>query len=101
MGIPDVRHRPVWAEVDLGAIRANVRALIEAVAPARVLAVVKADAYGHGSVPVARAAVAAGATGLGVALVEEGQTLRRAGIAAPILLLSEPPADAAEAVAGV
>ena len=62
------------------------------------MAVVKADAYGHGAVPVARAALAAGATWCGVALVEEGLELRAAGIEAPILVLSEFP-PGAEAVA--
>ena len=91
-------YRPVWAEVDLGAVRANVRALREHCAPARLLAVVKADGYGHGAVPVAEAALEAGAMGLGVALVEEGIELRSAGIDAPILVLSEPVADAAPSV---
>ena len=56
------------------------------------MAVVKANAYGHGAVPVARAAIEAGATWAGVALVEEGLELRLAGIEAPILVLSEFPA---------
>ena len=90
-------YRPVWADIDLWAIRANVRTIAERVAPADVLAVVKADAYGHGAIPVARAALDAGATHLGVALVEEGQALRSAGITAPILLMSEPPTAAAAA----
>src|SRR5262245_20472049 len=92
------QHRPAWVEVDLDAIRANVAALAEAADPARVLAVVKAGAYGHGAVPVARAALDAGATALGVALVEEGVELREAGVRAPILLFSEPSASAAGAV---
>jgi alanine racemase len=62
------------------------------------MAVVKADGYGHGAVPCARAAVEAGATMLGVALVEEGVELREAGVDAPILVLSEPVAAAADAV---
>jgi alanine racemase len=90
--------RPVWAEVDLAALRANVEELRRVVAPARVLAVVKADAYGHGAVASARAAVEAGAAMLGVALVEEGVELRDAGITAPILVLSEPVASAADTV---
>ncbi len=90
--------RPVWAEIDLDAIRHNVRTLIGAVAAAELLAVVKADAYGHGAVPVARAAIEAGATWLGVALVEEGVALRDAGIDARILVLSEPTPAAAAAV---
>ena len=82
--------RPVWAEVDLDAVRANVRALRALVAPAALCAVVKADGYGHGAVPVSRAAVEAGADCLAVALVEEGVQLREAGIDAPIIVLSEP-----------
>ncbi|MGH9024555.1 MAG: alanine racemase [Acidimicrobiia bacterium] len=92
------QYRPAWVEVDLGAIRANVAALAEAARPARLMAVVKAGAYGHGAVPVARAALDASATWLGVALVEEGIELRDAGIRAPILVLSEPPIAAAAAV---
>ncbi len=95
----DTPHfRPTWGEVDLAAVRANTRRLADVAAPASLLAVVKADAYGHGAVPVARAVLEAGATWLGVALVEEGAALRRAGLDAPILVLSEPPADAAGAV---
>jgi alanine racemase len=90
--------RPAWVEVDLAALRHNVRVLRELAAPAGVMAVVKADAYGHGAVPVARAAVEAGAAWLGVALVEEGLELRDAGVDAPIMVLSEPPLDAAAAV---
>jgi alanine racemase len=91
-------YRPVWADVDLGAIAANVRALRAAVQSADVLAVVKADGYGHGAVPVGRAALAAGASSLGVALVEEGVELRDAGIDAMVLVLSEPVPEAAETV---
>jgi len=81
--------RPSWVEVDLSAIRSNVAAIRAYVAPAQVCAVVKADAYGHGDVPCAEAALAGGAESLAVALVEEGVRLREAGITAPILLLSE------------
>ncbi len=94
--MPD--FRPTWATVDLDAIRHNARALAEAARPAQLLTVVKADAYGHGAIPVARAAVEAGVTWLGVALVEEGVALRDAGIDVRILLLSEPPAGAAATV---
>jgi alanine racemase len=93
-----MQYRAVWAEVDLDAIRANVRELVALAAPARVMAVVKADGYGHGAVPAARAAVDAGAAWLGVALVEEGVELRRAGIDAPVMILSEPPVESAAAV---
>ena len=81
--------RPTVAEIDLDAIRHNVRTLTpEGV---ELMAVVKADGYGHGAVEVARAALDAGAAWLGVALVEEGTALREAGVRAPVLLLSEPP----------
>jgi alanine racemase len=84
--------RPAWAEVDRASIRHNTRLLIDAVAPAQVCAVVKAYGYGHGPVQVADAALRAGASWLGVALVEEGAHLRVAGqFTEPILLLSEPP----------
>jgi alanine racemase len=96
--VPNAELRPVWAEVDLAALRANVAELRRIVAPARVLAVVKADGYGHGAVATARAAVEAGAAMLGVALVEEGVELREAGIDAPILVLSEPVPSAAATV---
>lgn len=79
--------RPSWVEIDLGAIRDNVSALIDLVAPARFCAVVKANAYGHGDVPVAKAAIEAGANMLAVATVEEGVRLREADIRHPILLL--------------
>ena len=87
--------RPSWVEIDLGAIRHNVGVLKEAVAPTDVCIVVKADGYGHGDVPVAAAAVEAGADLVAVALTEEGIRLREGGIEAPILVLSEPPAVAA------
>jgi alanine racemase len=90
--------RPAWAEVDLNAVRHNVGLLTRLVSPAGVMAVVKADGYGHGSVASAYAALEAGATWLGVALVEEGVELRDAGVETPILLLSQPPVEAARAV---
>jgi len=90
--------RAVWSEVDLDAIRANVTALRAVAAPAELLAVVKANGYGHGAVPVARAALDAGASWLGVARVEEGEQLRDAGLDAPIMLLSEPAPRAAARV---
>jgi alanine racemase len=87
--------RPTWVEVDLAAIAFNVASIRDVVAPARLCAVVKADAYGHGDVPVSEAALGAGADSLAVALAEEGVRLREAGVEAPILLLSEPAPDAA------
>ena len=82
--------RPTWADISLSAITHNVRLLAELVHPVELCAVVKADAYGHGMVPVARTAVDAGASTLAVALVDEGRRLREAGIGTPVLLLSEP-----------
>ncbi len=79
--------RPTWVQVDLGAARENVRWLKEKAAGARLMAVVKADAYGHGAVPFAKAALAAGASALGVATCEEGIELREGGLTAPILVL--------------
>ncbi|MFE5671152.1 alanine racemase [Agromyces sp. NPDC056523] len=73
------------AVIDLDAVRHNARHLAEAVAPSRVMAVVKADAYGHGAVAVARAAVEAGVDWLGVADLDEAIALRGAGIEAPLL----------------
>ncbi len=93
--------RPVWAEVDLGAIRDNAATLEGIAAPAALCAVVKANGYGHGSAEVAAAALEGGASSLGVALVEEGAELRQAGITAPILVLSEPPHDAMADVAAL
>ena len=72
------------AEVDLSAVAHNLK-LIKEKTSAQVLAVVKADAYGHGLVPVAKAAVAAGADWLGTALLEEGIALRAAGVKAPLI----------------
>ena len=91
--------RPTWADIKLEAIAHNTRLLAELVHPAELCAVVKADAYGHGMIPVARTAADAGATTLAVALVDEGRRLRENGIEVPILLLSEPrPYEFAEVV---
>lgn len=78
-----------WAEIDLGAIRHNVRALKSRAPDSRLMAVVKAGAYGHGAVPVSRAALEAGADALAVVTVEEGAELRSAGITAPILVFTD------------
>src|SRR5215204_669094 len=100
-GVNDLEaSRWAWAEIDLDALTHNVGVLRKAAAPAGVWAVVKADAYGHGAVAVGMAALDAGCDGLCVALTAEGVALRRAGIAAPILVLSEqPPEHAATIVA--
>jgi alanine racemase len=86
--------RPAWVEVDLAAVTANVAYICELVAPAAVCAVVKADGYGHGAVPVARAAIAGGARHLGVAIAEEGHELRQSGVDVPVIVLSEPAPEA-------
>ena len=78
------------ANIDLTAIAANVKKL-KATAGTELMAVVKADAYGHGLVPVANAALNAGASWLGVALVEEAHSLRAAGVTAPLLAWLVPP----------
>lgn len=89
-------RRWAWAEIDLAAVEHNVRALKALTGPGtRFMAVVKADGYGHGAVQVAGAALAAGAGRLGVATVDEGATLRQAGVTAPMQVLSEPPPAAA------
>ncbi|MDP7542211.1 MAG: alanine racemase [Acidimicrobiales bacterium] len=84
--------RSTWCDIDLDAIRHNVGVLDALAGEAALCAVVKADGYRHGAVPVARAAVEAGASWLAVALVEEAAELRAAGLDAPILVLSEPQA---------
>src|SRR5579859_388269 len=75
------------ASVDLGAITGNARALCERVRPSQVMAVVKADGYGHGMVPAARAPLAGGRTWIGTADLTEALALRAAGITEPVLCL--------------
>ena len=82
--------RPVWAEVNLDNIKFNLNQVKKNVPEETlIMAVVKADAYGHGVIPVAEAAVEAGADRLAVALPEEGQELREAGFELPIQILGE------------
>lgn len=82
-----VSRQRAWVEVSSAAIRANAQALCRLIGPASLMAVVKADGYGHGAVSVARAALAGGASSFGVATLAEGVELRRAGLTAPVLLL--------------
>lgn len=91
---------PARAVVDLAAVRGNLRSLAAHAPTAQVMAVVKGDAYGHGLLPVALAAVQAGATWLGTAQVTEALHLRRAGVTAPRILtwLYAPGAPLREAV---
>lgn len=89
--------RPTWAEVNLKLLKENVKELVSLTAPGAVMmAVVKASAYGHGAVPVAKACLEAGAKWLGVALLEEALELRRAGITSPILVLGAVPSEGME-----
>ncbi len=86
----------IWAEIDLDAIYRNVRALRALTTEGtRFMAVVKANAYGHGAEAVARTALAAGADWLAVARIEEGIALRRSGIQAPILVFGHTPPSVA------
>ncbi|WP_107728639.1 alanine racemase [Desmospora activa] len=79
-------------EVDLDAIAHNVQQFLQWLTPGvRLMAAVKGDAYGHGAIPVAQAAVKAGATDLAVAFLDEAEELREAGIQAPILILGHTP----------
>ncbi|MGH2694018.1 MAG: alanine racemase [Actinomycetota bacterium] len=94
------RGHPVWAEVDLAAIRNNVTTLRGVARGAEVMAVVKGYAYGHGNPACARAMLEAGATRLGVARVAEALHLRDAGIEAPIHVFTEPPPEAIGALLG-
>ena len=93
--IPDTDRRWSWLEIDLSAIRHNVGEYRRRLgAGTRLMAIVKANAYGHGAVQVARTALNSGAEYLGVATVNEAIELREALVTAPILILSEPPLSA-------
>ena len=84
--------RPTWAEIDLGATAYNVKRIKDIVGPrVEVMAIVKAEAYCHGALEVARAALASGAAWLGVAALNEAIPLRQAGIGAPIVVLGWTP----------
>jgi alanine racemase len=83
----DSRYRPVWAEIDLDAVRANVRTLAGVASPAALMAVVKADGYGHGAADCGAAALAGGATALCVATVPEAVALREELPSARIVVL--------------
>ncbi len=82
-----VEVRPTFAQIDTSALQHNLRAVLAHAGNARVLAVVKADAYGHGAARASEVFVDAGAWGLAVSLVEEGVQLREAGIHAPVVVL--------------
>jgi alanine racemase len=84
---PEPRHERVWVEVDLDSLGKNLEVLREAAGPVQVMAVLKADAYGLGAVPIARRLVAEGIEMIGVGDSSEAIELREAGIVAPILVL--------------
>ena len=96
-GLNDGANDPLlWAEIDLQAIAHNMRELRRVTRPqARLMVAVKGNGYGHGAVPVARAAIACGADALGVARFEEGVELRQAGIDAPVLVFGHTPTSLA------
>lgn len=79
--------RPTWVEISLSKLRRNTRRVRELAASRRVMAVIKADAYGHGAVPVAKCLAESGVDWFGVATVEEALEMREAGIEQPVLLL--------------
>src|SRR5216683_1056643 len=85
---PNITGRPTWAEIDLDALAGNLRVIREQIGPeVKIMAAVKADAYGHGAAPCARRLETEGVDWFGVALPEEGIELRSAGITRPILCL--------------
>lgn len=88
-GVEDLEAalRPAWVDVDLAALEHNLGRVRQRLGGSLALAVVKADGYGHGAVGVSRALEAAGVDWLGVALLEEGAEIRRAGVEVPILVL--------------
>jgi alanine racemase len=92
------RGHPLWAEIDLDALRHNVGVLVKVARGAEVMGVVKGYAYGHGNPECPRAMLEAGAARLGVARVAEAIHLREAGVAAPIHVFTEPPPDAVAAL---
>ena len=96
----EARGHPVWAEVDLDALRHNIATLDRMTGDAEVMGVVKGYAYGHGNPECARAMLEAGATRLGVARVAEAIHLRERGITAPINVFTEPPPAAVQALVG-
>lgn len=79
---------PAWAEVSLGALGRNLKNLKNLARPSNLFAMVKANAYGHGLVPISKTFLKAGAYGLAVAFTQEGVALRRAGVKSPILVVA-------------
>lgn len=96
----EVGRGRTWIEVDLAAIGANLAAIRQLIAPRLLMAVVKANAYGHGMVPVARAAARLGAAAIGVATSEEALALRAAAVEGPVLVMGHSHPDHAAALVG-
>ncbi len=97
--VTDILHR-TWADIDLDAVRQNYQAVCDRLSPdCHCMAVVKADAYGHGAVHVAKELAAAGAPFFGVSNLDEAIQLRKSGISAPILILAYTPPEHAKALA--
>src|SRR5262245_11140716 len=91
MSLPDSLKgkRPTWVEVDLNRLGSNFLAIRKLLpAPVKIIAVIKADAYGHGALPVGLRLEQLGADALAVAILEEALALRKAGITCPLLLLN-------------
>src|ERR1035441_6484006 len=86
--MPLQTHTPAWAEISLSALKNNFKALAKIARGSRILPVVKANAYGHGAVPVSQALLQAGAKMLAVATVQEGAELRAFGVDCPVLVLT-------------
>lgn len=91
----DSFYRPTWVEISLDALRHNMQAFRNSLPEEmKLMAVVKADAYGHGALQVAKECMACGASYLAVAFMDEALELRRGGIEAPVLVLGHTPAEA-------
>ena len=92
-------NRAAWAEIDLRALRHNYEEIKKNIrGGAKLCAVVKADAYGHGAVPVARELETLGASYLAVSNIDECEEVRRGGVKLPVLMLGFTPADQAERI---
>lgn len=89
-----------WAEIDLSALECNMKTIRKFTSPeAMIMCVVKADAYGHGALQVAKTVLANGASWLAVSMLDEAVELRNAGITAPILILSDSESECADVIA--
>ncbi len=91
--IKNDKMRPLWAEINLDNLSYNIRNIIKLVGKSRLIAIVKADAYGHGAAEVAQTMIEAGAEGFGVAIITEALQLRQSGISKPVLVLSYTPPE--------